>query len=105
MDTDRRRHPRQPAERLCKIYDPLSRRYAAGRTRNISRGGALVTIQWARRLCVGDPVDLVIAWSPRPVLPADAMVRTRVARMVASEGEVQVVALEFDESLDQSLAA
>jgi hypothetical protein len=105
MDTDRRRHERHAVEKLCKIYDPASRRYAPARTRNISRSGALVTIQWARPLEAGDAIDIVIAWSPRPLLPADAMVRARVARTLAATGEVQTVALEFDHDLEAAIAA
>ncbi len=106
MDTiDRRRHERHDVEKPCKVYDPASRRFAPGRTKNISRAGALVTIQWARPLSAGDPIDIVIAWSPRPLLPADSMVRARVARTLASTGEVQVIAVEFDDDIEAALAA
>jgi hypothetical protein len=102
---DRRCHPRQFLEKPCKVYDPASRRFAPGQTRNISRGGALITVQWARPMSAGDPIDIVIAWSPRPLLPADAMVRARVARTVAVTGDVQVLALEFDHDIEAALAA
>ena len=106
MDTiDRRRFQRHDLEKPCKVYDPASRRFAPGQTRNISRCGALVTVQWARPMSPGDPIDIVIAWSPRPLLPADSMVRARVSRTLASTGEVQVLALEFDNDIEAALAA
>ena len=106
MDTsDRRRHERHAVEKACKIYDPASRRFAPGLTRNISRSGALVTIQWARPLAEGDPIDIIIAWSPRPLLPADSMVRARIARSLSATGEVQTVAVEFDHDLEAAIAA
>lgn len=103
--TDRRRHERHAVEKLCKIYDPASRRYAPGRTRDISRSGTLITIQWARPLEIGDAIDIAIAWSPRPLLAAQSMVRARVARTLSSAGEVQTVALAFDRELDVAIAA
>ena len=102
---DRRRHERHAVEKLCKIYDPASRRFAPGRTRDISRSGALVTIQWARPLSEGDHIDIIIAWSPRPLLPADSMVRARIARSLAATGEVQTVAVEFEQDIESAIAA
>ena len=90
---------------LCKVYDPVSRRYAPGRTRNVSSGGVLVTVQWVRPLAEGDPIDIIVDWTGRKLLPADAMIRGRIARAAASAGEVQVVAVEFDEELGKALAA
>lgn len=102
---DRRRHERHAVEKLCKIYDPATRRFAPARTRNLSRSGDLLTIQWARPLRAGDTIDVVIGWTPRPLLPADSMVRARVARSLAAVGEVQTVALEFDHDLETAIAA
>lgn len=103
--SDRRRHERHDVLRPCKVFDPVSMRFAPGHTKNISRSGAAVIIQWGRHLSVGDPIDLVIGWSPKPLLPADAMVRCRIARTIAQTGEVQVVAVEFDRPVELALAA
>ena len=84
---DRRRHERHAVEKLCKIYDPASRRFAPGRTRDISRSGALVTIQWARPLSEGDHIDIIIA------------------RSLAATGEVQTVAVEFEQDIESAIAA
>jgi hypothetical protein len=93
---DRRRYSRHDILRPCKVFDPVSMRFAPGHTKNISQSGAVVLIQWGRHLSIGDAIDLVIGWSPKPLLPADAMVRCRIARTIAATGEVQVVAVEFD---------
>jgi acyl dehydratase len=105
MNADRRRHPRQPVEKLCKVYDPVSRRYAAGCTKNVSPCGALVAVQWARPLAVGDAIDVVVDWTGKRLLPADAMIRGRIARTDASAGEVQVIAVEFDADVGLAIAA
>jgi hypothetical protein len=102
---DRRRHERRMVERACKVYDPASRRFGPGRTQNLSASGARVVVQWLRPLSVGDEIDLVIGWSGRPILPADAMARGRVCRVDAAYGEVQVVAVEFAQEMELAEAA
>ena len=102
---ERRHFPRHDVERPCKVFDPIAMRFAPGVAHNISRSGALITIQWGRHLHVGDPIDLVIAWSPQPLLPADAMVKGHIARKIANAGEVQVVAVEFEHPVDLAVAA
>jgi hypothetical protein len=99
---DRRQFPRLSDERPCRIFDPIARRFAPALTKNVSRGGALLTIQWGRHLFVGDPIDVIIA-SP-PLAPAHTMIKAHVVRRIAGAGEVQVVAVEFEEPL-QALAA
>ena len=55
---DRRRHPRRQVREACKLYDPASRRFAPGRTEDVSPGGARLVVQWLRPLTVGDEVNL-----------------------------------------------
>lgn len=102
---DRRRHERREVIKPCKVYDPASRRYGPGSTQNLSAGGARVVVQWLRPLSVGDPVDLVIGWTPRAVLESTGLRRGRVRRVDAAYGEVQVIAVEFDAEMDDALAA
>src|SRR5881392_3656627 len=102
---DRRRHERQRVEKACKVYDPASRRYGPGKTYDVCAGGARVVVQWLRPLSVGDEIDLVVGWSSRPLLPADAMARGRVRRIDAAYGEVQVIAVEFDQEMELAKAA
>jgi hypothetical protein len=103
--SERRRFTRHDVLRPCKVFDPVSMRFAPGHTQNISSGGALVTIQWGRQLSIGDPIDVVVGWSPKPLLPADAMVKGRVRRTIAVAGEVQVVAVEFESPVQLAVAA
>jgi PilZ domain len=105
MNPDRRGHPRIDMDKPCKVYDPVSRRFAPGRTRNVSRGGVLVEVQWARPLALGDPLDVVIGYSALAVLPVEALMHGRVTRRVASAGEVQLVAIEFDRAQEAAAAA
>jgi hypothetical protein len=102
---ERRRHERREVIKPCKIYDPASRRFGPGTTQNLSEGGARVVVQWLRPLSIGDPVDMIVGWSPRPLLPADAMARGRVARVDAVYGEVQVIAVEFEQEMSIEAAA
>lgn len=81
---DRRQFPRADLNRPCKIFLPAAARFLAGRTRNLSAGGALVEIDGPRDLKPGDTLELGIAWSNRALLPADALIEAKVVRHVAS---------------------
>lgn len=102
---ERRRHERRDVIKPCKIYDPASRRFGPGTTQDLSAGGARVVVQWLRPLSVGDAVDVVVGWSSKPLIPADAMARGRVARVDAVYGEVQVIAVEFEQEMGVGVAA
>jgi c-di-GMP-binding flagellar brake protein YcgR len=102
---DRRRHVRRGVEKACKVYHPASRRYAPARAVNVSEGGALVVVEGWRRLAPGDEIDMVIAWTSRPVLPADAMWRGRVVRAEMDDSARQTVGVEFDQAVAVQIAA
>lgn len=97
---DRRRYERRGVERACKVYHPASRRYAAGRTVNLSAGGALVKVEGSRPLEPGEELDVIVAWDARAVLPAESMLRGRVVR-----ADGPLVAVEFDEAVVGRAAA
>jgi hypothetical protein len=101
MDTprDRRRSERREVQKACKVYHPVTRRYAPGHAVNISAHGALVRVEGWTRLSPGDPISLVIAWTDRPILPADAMVRGTVVRSDADNAGRQAVAVDFDQAV------
>ncbi len=84
LPDERRVFPRFDISRPCKVYHPASGRFIAGRTRNLSAGGALVEIDTPRDFTPGDTLELAIAWTRRAVLPADALVEAKVVRTVAS---------------------
>ena len=81
---DRRVFPRFDMSRPCKVFHPASGRVLAGRTRNLSAGGALVELDTPRDFVPGDRLELAIAWTRRAVLPADALVEAKVVRTIAS---------------------
>jgi len=57
---DRRREPRIEAECAVKLYDPQSRRYTAGQTRNVSTGGALIELAAPIAIPTGEPIGVAI---------------------------------------------
>lgn len=81
---ERRIFPRFDISRPCKVYHAASGRFLAGRTRNLSAGGALVEVDTPRDFAPGDSIELAIAWTRRAVLPADALVEAKVVRQIAS---------------------
>jgi len=102
---NRRRHTRYSIEKACKVYHPASRRYSGGQTVNVSDGGAMVLVDGWRPLSAGEELDVVIAWTAKPVLPADSMLRGRVVRSTLDDAGRQVVAVEFDEAVAVRVAA
>jgi len=96
---DRRRHPRELVDRPCKMFHRPSLRFWAGRTTDVSEGGALVTFESPRPPAPGDAIDVVIAWTDRPVLPGDSLVRSEVVRVKESEGDRRTVAVRFERPL------
>lgn len=102
---DRRRWDRIDTARPCKVFLPISQRFAPGRTCNVSRGGALVTIESCHPLCVGDPIDITILFGRTPLVPATHMLRAHVTRTESFDADRQLVAVEFVEPLADLAAA
>lgn len=101
---ERRRHDRAAILKPCKVYMPASGRFAPGRTCNVSAGGALVSVEGGRPMAAGEEINVTIAFSRMPVVPADQMLRGRVVRAGACEGGRQLVAVEFEKELAQLAA-
>jgi hypothetical protein len=104
-DSDRRKWDRVDLVKPAKVFLPACSRFAAARTCNLSRGGALLTIESARPLAPGDPIDLSVFFARLPMVPADRMIRGRVTRAQAFDTDRQLVAIRFDEPLEQLAAA
>lgn len=102
---ERRQSLRQETVRPCKAFHRPTRRFAAGQTCNLSSRGALVTLQTGRAWEVGETIDLIVAWSSRPVLPADAMVRATIVRAEPLAGDHQTIAVAFDAPAELCAAA
>ena len=88
---ERRRFPRRPIDRACKVFRAATKSYAAARTCDVSDGGALLAVDG--EFVVGERVDLVIAWDWETVLPATALMPARVVRV-----EAGMVAVAFEET-------
>lgn len=98
-NADRRRHVRELVDRPCKLFHRPSLRFWAGRTTDLSDGGALLSFESPRAPEPGDAIDVVIAWSDRPVLPGDSLVRSEVVRVGDAKGDRHQVAVRFDRPL------
>ena len=79
---NRRADVRQTVHRPVKLRPPSTvGRYLAGRTRNISAGGALIELNRPASLNRGDTVRLAIAdHDDVPLLTADGMIAATVLR-------------------------
>jgi len=79
---DRRMAPRQGTHRPVKLRaDSRIVRYVAGRTCNLSAGGALIELDRAADLHTGDTIRLAIAdCDNAPLLTADRMVEATILR-------------------------
>lgn len=64
-NTERRREPRLAMNCAVKLFDPAARRYAAGITRNVSAGGALIELQRPISIPTGEAVGVVIDYTNR----------------------------------------
>ncbi|QNN22233.1 PilZ domain-containing protein [Planctomycetales bacterium ZRK34] len=62
-NVERRREPRMQANCSVKIFDPASRRYAAGVTRNVSTTGALIELHRPISIPTGEAVGVVIDYT------------------------------------------
>ncbi|MFM9995468.1 MAG: PilZ domain-containing protein [Phycisphaerales bacterium] len=104
-ERDRRRHQRHGIVTMCKIYHPASRRFAAGRTKDLSASGALLCVETARPLLAGEAIDLAISLDPKPLLASTTMIRSKVIRSLPIGDTAQELAVEFDRLIDVAQAA
>jgi len=97
---ERRRFPRVPLERSCKVFHRPSLRYMRATTRNVSDEGALVEVESHRAIFAGDEMDVMVDWHGRPLLPADAMVRATVMRAEPGREGKRHIAIRFDRLIE-----
>jgi hypothetical protein len=102
IDTERREFERLDLQRPCKLYDPASRKYLGGQTRNVSGGGALVELSRPLRLEPGSTVHLGVAYRRRDaVLHGREMIEGRVVRSLHGP-ETSIVAVRYAEPIEQA---
>jgi hypothetical protein len=97
IECDRRSSPRIALSRPCKVFEPRSQKYVAGRTCNLSEGGMLIRLD--RRLNVepGDHVYLGVAQKRRQQLIRSAdMIEATVVRALGIGGGEFTLALRFN---------
>ncbi|RMH24901.1 MAG: PilZ domain-containing protein [Planctomycetota bacterium] len=99
---DRRRHPRRPFVRPCKVQRAGEVRAGAGETTNISAGGALIRVAGADRLRAGERVRVAVAWDAQGVVTTGSLLPARVVRVVPIDFHHQAVAVQYDRPLAES---
>jgi hypothetical protein len=103
---DRRRHERRAFECPVKVYDPRSRRYRSGVTRNVSATGALIEVHGGFHAGVGDQVSVAIDWSGvTPMISHSDMVPVAVTRLATDADGVQLFGVQFAASSPMPMAA
>ena len=102
---EKRSSPRLQFSRSAKVYSPLTRRYYAARTIDMSRGGAMISVSSPRTLLPGDAIEIAIAWDDRTLIPQTSMMRAQVTRVVGRMGEHQAVGVRFTDELAMAAAA
>ena len=104
-NTDRRRDRRLPLERRVKLMCPLSGRCYAGRTRDYSAGGALLTLDGRWRLGPGQQVRVGIDWTGRQgLIRSDSMPAASVVRAASLDGR-EHLAIAFEQRQESAAAA
>ncbi len=102
---EQRKHQRHPVVRACKVRDRRTLLFSAGKTSDISVGGALLRVDRARPFASGDELDVVIAWGNDAVLTGDSLMKATVRRVLPIDHHHQAVAVEFSDSLEQRVDA
>ncbi|GAB4555912.1 MAG: hypothetical protein Tsb0013_18690 [Phycisphaerales bacterium] len=98
---ERRRHPRAPIVRTCKLRPVGALRYDGGTTEDASWGGLAVHVRTGRRFAEGDRVEIVVAWEGESVATAPAA-EARVRRVTAIGAHEQQLALELERQAQQA---
>jgi len=105
LTLERRRHPRLPVERPCKVYHHASRTYLAASTCDLSEGGAMIRVDNPRVLNPGDEIDVLVAWTKAPVLHRTAGITGSVIRVPGRFSGHQFIAVKFAKDQEMAIAA
>ncbi|HVZ94301.1 MAG TPA: PilZ domain-containing protein [Phycisphaerales bacterium] len=102
---ERRKHTRTPLVRDCRVRDHRMIGYAAGKTSDISPGGALIQVDRTRAFGAGDELEVAVAWDHVAVLSSERTVRAVVRRVMPIDYHSQALAIEFKDSAPMKMAA
>ena len=97
MPFENRRSSRRVAvEKPCKIHDPRTGRYIAGRTIDVSQNGILARLPQAGNLRPGDSVLVGVAMHDRQgLIQAKELMESRIVRMLHTEDGATTIAVQF----------
>ncbi|QDU34030.1 PilZ domain protein [Poriferisphaera corsica] len=102
---ERRKDLRIRIARSVKIYNHLTGKYLAGKTLDVSAGGAMIVFGQHAKLHPGQRIQVGIARDARQaLLAAEDMLDATVIRSLSQSLGVRV-AIEFDERRSMSKAA
>lgn len=101
---ERRHTPRISMDRPAKVLCPLTRRFYAARTLDVSRTGAMMSVTTPRTLRAGDEMEVAIAWNDRAVIPQSSMVKAKITRVAARIGDHQAVGIQFADEISLQTA-
>jgi c-di-GMP-binding flagellar brake protein YcgR len=93
--SERRKHTRMYVRKPCKIFHRQTRQYLAASTHDFSIGGAMVWLESARPLTVGDEIELIVGWGASAIVTADAGVVGQVLRVLPMSEGKQAAAIRF----------
>ncbi len=102
---DRRRFERRTLVKPCKVVHEPSGRPVAGRTSNVSDGGALLCVDASRPMAAGDEVSVGVAWDDAALIRSDLLLPARVVRVMAVDRHTQAIAVRFDCAVELAAAA
>lgn len=97
---DRRAHDRLPLALPCKVRPEAALRFLGATTENISRCGALLSLQCSKPLGAGETLDLAVAFRGDALLRAGETLRATVVRVLPSLGGRQRLAVRFSQVID-----
>jgi c-di-GMP-binding flagellar brake protein YcgR len=97
IEGDRREHPRVAVQRPCKMFDPRTRRYLPGVTRDVSAGGVAIDVPRLVDLNPGDMLHVGVATKRRDqLLSATQMLKATVIRANATVDDHTNLAVRFE---------
>lgn len=96
---DRRRTPRTPLTRACKVLHAPTGRYWPAVSWDLSSTGMLLGIDSPRELTPGDSLEVYIAWSNKPLLRSEEKIIAEVKRVLPRTDGRQLVGVEFKAAL------